>query len=195
MRRRHRNHRARRSCSASARHRGGPAGVARRLRSGMFRSGRTRRRRGDLGGSAAARHGLPRRPRRRGPRRAAVERHEIRSGSSRSRRRGRWLGRVGRGRRGGPARRDHRREDPLARRPRTRQRRPHRGAVPAARLADVDDAYRPRPRPARHRSQRRERHRLLRRVHGHLSPGSARTGPAPAESDPSAGRRAGRERR
>lgn len=70
-----------------------------------------------------------------------------------------WADAVG----GGAARRDHRRQGALARRPRTGPRRPRCGTVPAARLAHVAARGSLRRRRARHRPQRRQRHRLLQR--------------------------------
>ncbi|MCO5556216.1 hypothetical protein L7F22_009762 [Adiantum nelumboides] len=101
------------------------------------RRGRPRRRRGAVGRGPAARHGLPRRARRGRPRRAAVERHPL--GRRRPRaRRGVRRAAVGGDDRRRPGGLDHPGQAALARRARARPRRPHRGGVPAARLADVE---------------------------------------------------------
>ena len=108
---------------------------------------RARRRRGGRGRRPAARHGLPRRRRRGRAAGAAVERHPLRR---RRRRPGRassaaaqaWADAVG----VVPVASLHGHQAALARRPRAGARRPHRGRLPAARLADLAAHRRRRPR-------------------------------------------------
>ena len=77
--------------------------------------------------------------------------------------------RLGRGGRLGPGGVVHRDQAALAGPARARQRRPGRRRLPAARLPDLAAGRLDRPRPARHRSRRRQRHRVLVTGHGRVS--------------------------
>ena len=193
-----------RAGAAPGRHRGRPGRLGARPDRGARGRRRARRRRGGRRRRPAARHGVPRRARRRRPARAAVERHALGPGGGGPRRRAGRPG-VGRRRRQRPRGLVHRHQAALARPAREGQRRGDGGGVPAARLADVAAAQRARisagePGRPGHRPLRRQRHRLLLRRHRGVPPRPAGTRHRPgrrgAAAGPGAvrGGRAGRDR-
>ena len=141
-------------------HRGLGSGLVGRLPGGREPVRSARRGRGDGGRRPAARHGHPRRARRAGPRRAALERQPLRPGRGRPDRRAGWSRSVGECGRQRAGRLDDGVEDPLAGSLRAGERRPHGDGDAAARLADLGDR-RPLLR-SRDRPRRCLRHLLLR---------------------------------